>query len=91
MSTITVRGLDDDVKQRLRVRAAAHGRSMEAEVREILAAALSMPSPVERKLGAWLIEQFDGIAGDDSRLFDVRQHDARRAPDFSGARLGDQA
>jgi plasmid stability protein len=36
MAAITVRSLDDEVKQRLRVRAAERGRSMEAEVRAIL-------------------------------------------------------
>lgn len=36
MTTIVVRNLDEGVKQRLRVRAAKHGRSMEAEVRSIL-------------------------------------------------------
>lgn len=36
MVTIVVRNLDEGVKQRLRVRAAKHGRSMEAEVRSIL-------------------------------------------------------
>ncbi|TPL92287.1 plasmid stabilization protein [Mesorhizobium sp. B2-3-12] len=37
MSTITVRNLDDRVKQRLRQRAAVRGVSMEEEVRNILA------------------------------------------------------
>lgn len=41
MSAITVRQLPDGVKQRLRMRAAANGRSMEAEARMILVAALS--------------------------------------------------
>jgi len=36
MPTITIRNLDESVKQRLRILAAQHGRSMEAEVREIL-------------------------------------------------------
>jgi plasmid stability protein len=36
MAAIVVRNLDEDVKRRLRVRAARHGRSMEAEVRAIL-------------------------------------------------------
>lgn len=36
MATITVRDLPDDVRDRLRHRAAEHGRSMEAEVRSIL-------------------------------------------------------
>ncbi len=36
MASITIRNLDDDVKTRLRVRAAENGRSMEEEVRLIL-------------------------------------------------------
>ncbi|MFN0128082.1 MAG: FitA-like ribbon-helix-helix domain-containing protein [Verrucomicrobiales bacterium] len=37
---MTIRNLDEGVKQRLRLRAAHHQRSMEAEAREILAAAV---------------------------------------------------
>jgi hypothetical protein len=40
-TTITIRNLDEGVKQRLRLRAASHQRSMEAEARDILATALS--------------------------------------------------
>ena len=40
MVAITVRGLDDDIRSRLRVRAARNGRSMEAEVRDILKTAV---------------------------------------------------
>ena len=36
MASITIRNLDEDVKTRLRVRAAGKGRSMEEEVRLIL-------------------------------------------------------
>ncbi|MGA7485467.1 MAG: bifunctional phosphopantothenoylcysteine decarboxylase/phosphopantothenate--cysteine ligase CoaBC [Xanthobacteraceae bacterium] len=36
MASITIRQLDDDLKRRLRVRAARHGRSMEDEARTIL-------------------------------------------------------
>jgi plasmid stability protein len=36
MATLTVRNLDEDVVRRLRMRAAANGRSAEAEHREIL-------------------------------------------------------
>lgn len=36
MATLTVRNLDDDVVRRLRIRAAEHGRSAEAEHRYIL-------------------------------------------------------
>ena len=36
MASITIRNLDDDVKARLRVRAAGRGHSMEEEARQIL-------------------------------------------------------
>lgn len=41
MSMLTVRSLDPSVKSKLRERAARHGRSMEAEVRAILADAVA--------------------------------------------------
>lgn len=43
MSSITIRNLDPAVKERLRVRAAEHGHSMEAEARRILQTALKGP------------------------------------------------
>ena len=45
MASITIRNLDDEVKQRLRVRAAEHGNSMEQEARDILEAALALEQP----------------------------------------------
>ncbi|MBT9456743.1 MAG: Arc family DNA-binding protein [Burkholderiaceae bacterium] len=41
MPKLTVRNLPEEVHRALRVRAAQHGQSMEAEVREILEAAIS--------------------------------------------------
>jgi len=41
MATMTIRNIDDELKARLRVQAAVHGRSMEDEARDILRAALS--------------------------------------------------
>jgi plasmid stability protein len=43
MAALSIRDLDDSVRERLRVRAARHGRSMEAEVRCILTAAVEEP------------------------------------------------
>ena len=40
MAMLTVRNLPDDVHRALRLRAAKHGRSTEAEAREILAIAV---------------------------------------------------
>jgi len=42
MATITVRDLPDDVQRRLKQRAAANDRSMEAEARAILSAAVAV-------------------------------------------------
>lgn len=36
MATLTIRNIDASVKEALRVRAARHGRSMEAELRSIV-------------------------------------------------------
>ena len=44
MASITIRNLDNDVKTRLRIRAAAHGRSMEEEARLILREAVERPA-----------------------------------------------
>lgn len=40
-TTLTIRNLDETVKHKLRLRAALHQRSMEAEAREILAQGVS--------------------------------------------------
>lgn len=36
MASLTIRNLDEDIKQRLRSKAASHGRSMEEEARAAL-------------------------------------------------------
>ena len=41
VATLTIRNLDDELRRKLKVRAAGHDRSMEAEVRVILAAAVA--------------------------------------------------
>ena len=41
MASLTIRNLDNDLKARLRLRAARHGRSMEAEARTILSQTLN--------------------------------------------------
>jgi plasmid stability protein len=63
MATITVRGVDPVLHARLRVEAARHGRSMEAEVRAILHDRLT-PSLGERGLGSRIRARFEGLEGD---------------------------
>ena len=52
MASITIRNLDDEVKRRLRVRAAEHGRSMEEEAREILRQIVGLEKPAHNLAAA---------------------------------------
>ena len=61
MAAVSIRDLDDRVKERLRVRAAQHGRSMEAEIRAILTAAVSEGEEVG--LGRALLARFGALGG----------------------------
>ncbi len=54
MAMLTVRNIPEEVHRALRARAAQHGQSMEAEVREILATAISPTGRV--KLGSMLAD-----------------------------------
>lgn len=70
MANVTVRNLPDEVHRALRVRAAQHGRSTEAEIRDILEAAVRTPDRV--KLGSLLagVGQEAGLTEDDCAIFD---------------------
>jgi antitoxin FitA len=62
MAALSIRDLDDQVRERLRVRAAANGRSMESEVRAILAEAVREPSD-SSDLFLALMDRFSAIGG----------------------------
>lgn len=62
MAAVSIRDLDDQVKERLRVRAARNGRSMEAEIRVILADAVSEAGSSEG-LFTTLVDRFADIGG----------------------------
>ena len=68
MASITVRNLDDDLKRRLRIRAAQHGRSMEQEARDILKEALDTERPVEEDLAGAIRARFAPLGGVDLEL-----------------------
>ena len=63
MASITVRNLDEGVKQHLRVRAAENGRSMEEEVREILRSAVTQPNRQTNHWARELNARFAEIGG----------------------------
>jgi antitoxin FitA len=64
MTSLTIRNLDDTTKQRLRIRAAHHGVSMEEEVRRILKEVLH-PVEVPSALGKHLQDRFAEFATED--------------------------
>ncbi|WP_327176720.1 plasmid stabilization protein [Streptomyces sp. NBC_01335] len=79
MATLTIRGLDDAIHARLRVQAARHGRSMEAEVRAILSEQLES-APPSRPLGSRIRERFAGLDGTELDL--PARQDAPRSAAF---------
>jgi antitoxin FitA len=80
MATLTIRNLDEDLKIRLRVEAAAHGHSMEEEVRHILRRALSVRRS-ETGLGSRIRRRF-GIHGGVELELPAR-NDPPRGVDFA--------
>ena len=64
MGSLSVRNLDDDLLARLKRRAARHGRSAEAEVREILRRTLSSETDID----------FDSLAAELRALTAGRRH-----------------
>lgn len=79
MSTLTIRKLDNEIKSALRIRAAAHGRSMEEEARQILKQAVQSPGQ-EKGLGARIHARFLAVGGVD--LAAPTRSVYRSPPDF---------
>src|SRR5271154_1796500 len=74
MATLTIRKLDADLKERLRVRAAQHGHSMEAEARDILKENLKEPErPPERNLYERIRARFAPLGGADDLELPCRE------------------
>jgi plasmid stability protein len=63
MASLTIRRLEDSTKERLRIRASHHGRSMEAEAREILTLALNEKPAPEQNLAELLRKHFEPFGG----------------------------
>jgi antitoxin FitA len=66
MASLTIRNLNPAVKERLRIRAARHGHSMEAEARQILKATLRETDRLpERNLYERIRARFEPLGGVD--------------------------
>lgn len=79
MAALNIRNLDATVKRRLQIRAARHGRSMEAEARAILAEAVREPAD-SVGLFTELLERFGTLGGVDLQL--PGRNEPARAADF---------
>jgi plasmid stability protein len=69
MAMLTVRNLPDNVHRALRVRAAQHGRSTEAEVREILTVAVKPDSRVRLGDALAALGRKIGLTNEDFEVF----------------------
>ena len=76
MASITIRRLEDTTKDRLRIRASHHGRSMEEEAREILKLALTRKGTTERNLAESIRRRFAALGG--VELADLPREPMRR-------------
>lgn len=79
MAQLVVRNLEDEVKRRLQRRARRHGRSTEAEVREILRATVCSERNTAEPLGSRLAARFSRV-GLTEAIPEVRGQAARPAP-----------
>jgi antitoxin FitA len=79
MSTLTIRNLEPVIKDKLRQSAAAHGRSMEEEVRTILRQVMNKPAS-ESGLGSRIHARFAALGG--AKLPTPTRQQAPRAAKF---------
>lgn len=83
MKNVTIRNLSDEVHRAIRARAAAHERSIEAEMRAILTDAVQ---PAERiKLGSMLAEIWadDPVTDDEHAMLNNRDHTPHKPMEFA--------
>jgi len=84
MATLTIRNVDETVKRKLQVRAALNGRSMEAEVREVLSGFVEnrpVSDQPEQDLGTAIRERFAAIGGVELQI-PPRKFSTRPIPTF---------
>ena len=80
MASITIRNLDDSLKQNLRVRAAQHSRSMEEEARDILRNTLATGKPGHSSLAEAVRRRFARFGGIDVTI--PSREPVREPPSF---------
>jgi plasmid stability protein len=83
MATLTVRNLPEEVHRALRVRAAMHGRSTEAEVRDILEATVRPPDRLRMGIALAELGRRAGLtSGDLAAIEQIRDKKAAEPLDL---------
>lgn len=82
MASITIRKLDEQVKIKLRIRAAEHGRSMEEEAREILSSAIGGKQVSSKNLYGAMRARLKSAGIKGINLPDPQRGPWRKDPDF---------
>jgi antitoxin FitA len=80
MATVTVRNLPDEVHRALRVRAAMHGHSTEAEIRDILETTVRPPERLRLGTALAKLGRSVGLTDEDFAVFDQLQDKAPAEP-----------
>lgn len=81
MASLTIRRLDDAVKEKLRVRAAEHGVSMEEEARELLKVGLAREDTSGLTFSQSIRQYFEPFGGIDLEI--PEREAVRKPPDFT--------
>lgn len=80
MASITIRNVPDDVHRALRVRAAQHGRSAEAEIREILERAVKPPKRIRLGDALAALGRKVGLTDEDLAVIDKVRDKSQAEP-----------
>jgi plasmid stability protein len=80
MAILTVRNVPDDIHRALRLRAAEHGRSTEAEVRDILARSVKPEARVRLGDALAALGRASGLTNDDFAALDAVRDRAPAEP-----------
>lgn len=81
MASLTIRNLEEPIKELLRIRAAHHGHSMEEEVRQILRNTLLKDTQLSENLAESIQKRFAQLGGVDDLPSSSREA-MRKPPQF---------
>lgn len=73
MASLTIRNLEEPIKELLRIRAAHHGNSMEEEVRQILSHTLVQDTQLSANIAESIQKRFTQLGGVDDLTIDNRE------------------